>query len=142
MDIQESLLTSLYNLLVDDATLKGKMGGAVRLYLTWAPPNAVFPYIVHRIDMAYPDWSPLCGCTYLVDIWSDSPNATEALDIRERIMALLDGLQSSTGETTEYWVWIQTSGFIPESAEGIWHYTCQFNLKWLEDAKVGTLLKR
>lgn len=143
VDIQESLLTSIYNTLTTDEALKAAMGGTVRLMPVWASPDTVFPYLVHRIDMAkLADWSPQDKATYLLDIWSDSPNAEEILDIRMIIMGLLDGLDSSTDETTEFFIWRQTDGFVPEVEQGIWHYACQFNLKWLKDAQVGATLKR
>ena len=143
MDIQESLLTAIHTLLTADTTLKSKMGGAVRLYPIWAPPDAEFPYLVHRMDLRpMADYSPQFKSTYLIDIWSYSPTAKETLDIRERLMSLLDERNSSTGETSGYWLWRQTDGFIPESSEGIWHYACQFNLKYIEDAKIGVLLRR
>jgi hypothetical protein len=143
VDIQESLLVKLYGVLTDDATLASYMGGTVRLYPVWAPPDATFPYLVHRIDMSrVADWWPIVRCTYLLDIWSYSPSAEEALDIRMRIMSLLDNLESSTDETTEFWLWRQTDGFIPETEENIWHYACQFSLKWLKDSEIGVPLKR
>jgi len=126
-----------------DATLQSAMSGTVRLYHIWAKPNTEFPYLVHRIDMGIlADWSPQSRCTYYLDIWSHSPGATEILAIRKRIMELLDGLTFSTDETTECFLWIQTDGFIPEVEPGIWHYACQFNLKWLKDAQIGATLKR
>lgn len=147
VDIQKSLLSYIDNLLTTDETLKAAMGGTVRLYLTWAKPDTVFPYLVHRIDMGIlGDWSPEAVCTYYLDIWSHTPSpnvtAEEILAIRVLIMGLLDGLIFSTDETTDCHLWIQTDGFVPEVEEGIWHYACQFNLKWLKDAQIGTLLKR
>ena len=143
VDIMESLLTSLYNTLTADDDLKACMGGSVRLSPIWAPPDCGFPYLVHRIDMAnVADWSPVRACTYYLDIWSDSPSAEEVLDIRQRLMALLDNHEFSTDETTEAWLWIQTDGFIPEVEQDIWHYACQFNLGWLRDAQIGLVLKR
>lgn len=115
----------------------------MRLYLTWALPNAVFPYLVHKLDLRpLADWSPQCLGTYVVDIWSNSPSAEEAVDIKERIMQLLNGLDSSTSETSEYWLWWQGDGFVTETEEGIWHYTIMFTVKYLNDAQVGVLLKR
>lgn len=143
VDIQESLLTSIYNVLIGDSDLETAMGGTVRLYPVMAKPDATFPYLVHRIDMNKEgDWDPVDKDTYYLDIWSDSPTAEEILDIRMIIMGLLDGLDSSTDETTEYFLWRQTDAFIPEPEPGIWHYACQFNLKWLNDAQIGALLKR
>ena len=143
MDIVESLMRAIYNLLTDDTTLKSRMGGTVRLYPVWAPPDASFPYLVHRLDVRpLADWSPQSKSTYLLDIWSYSPSAREILDIRERLMALLDGLDSSTDETSEYWLYKQGDGFVPESTEEIWHYAMMFFLKYTNDAQVGVLLKR
>lgn len=142
-DIQRGLLTSLHTLLTENNDLKAAMGGTVRLYLVWAKPNAQFPYLVHRIDMGIEaDWSPVARCTYYLDIWADSPNAEGILAIRKLIMTALDGLEFSTDETTECYLWIQTDGFVPEVEQGIWHYACQFNLKWLKDAQIGQTLKR
>jgi len=143
LDIQESLITPIYALLTDDATLKSLMGGTVRLYPVTAKPDAVMPYLVHRIDMGNDgDWNPKRRCTYQLDIWSNSPCPEETTDIRQRIMTLVNELDSSTDETTEYYLWIQTDGFIADPAENIFHYTMQFNLKYLRDDQIGTLLKR
>lgn len=141
-DIQKSLLSHIYTLLTTNGLLV-VMGDPVRLYLAWALPDAEFPYLVNRIDMGIlGDWSPEAVCTYYLDIWSDSSDANEILAIRKIIMELLDGLIFSTTETTDCHLWIQTDAFIPEIEPGIWHYACQFNLKWLKDAQIGQILKR
>ena len=143
VDIQESLMTSIYSVLTGDATLKTLMGDTVRLYSIWAKPDAAFPYLVHRIDMAnVADWSPVRRCTYYLDIWSNSASYEEITDIRQRIFTLIDDLESSTDETSEYVMWIQTDGFVPETAENIFHYSMQFNLKFTRDAQIGVKLSR
>lgn len=143
VDIQKALITHIDTLLTSDTALKAAMGGEVRLFLTFAAPDTEFPYLVHRVDMGIlGDFSPVARCTYIIDIWSYSPSADEALDIRSEIMRLLDGLTFSTDEASDNWLWIQTDGFIPESTQDIWHYSCQFNLKYIKDAQVGAVLKR
>ena len=143
LDIQKSLLTDIYNLLTADTTLKSNMGGTVRLYHTWAETDAVFPYLVYRIDMGnVADWCPQRKCTLYLDIWSDSTNADEALDIRKQIVTLIDNYHSSTDETSEFFIWLQTDGFVPEAEEGIYHYAMQFNLKFVRDSHIGALLYR
>ena len=143
MDIQKSLLTALWNKLTTDEDLKSLMGGEIRLFLAWALPDSAMPYLVHRIDMAnVADWSPVRHCTYYLDIWSDSPDANETFSIRDRVMELIDNLEGSTGETTSFYLWVQTDTLVPESAEGIWHYAIQFNLKYVRDTQIGVLLKR
>ncbi len=143
MDIVESLITAIHNRLVNDATLQSRMGGSVRLYPVWAPPDAEFPYLVHRLDITpLADFSPQSRNTYMLDIWSYSPSSKETLDIREQVMTLLDGWASSTDETREFWLWKQTDGFVADPTENIWHYACQMNMKHTNDAQIGALLKR
>ena len=88
------------------------------------------------------DRSPQRRCTYYLDIWSDSTNAEEVLSIRKQIMSLIDNKDSSTDETTEYFMWIQTDAFIPETTTGIYHYAMQFNLTYLRDEQIGVVYKR
>jgi hypothetical protein len=135
-------MTALYNLLTADATLQTAMGTTVRLYPVWAKKDAAFPYLVHRIDMRHENFNPVILCTYLIDAWSDSTNATEVVAIKNRIITLLDNRDSLTTETTNYHTWLQTETFVPESTDDIWHYAMQFNLKWTQDSKTGTLLYR
>jgi hypothetical protein len=143
MDIEKSLLNSIYTHLTTDATLKSRMGGSVRLYLTWAPAEASFPYLVHRLDLSrIADWSPKYRIAYLLDIWSYSTNADEIFDIREQIMNLLDNYSGTTSDGIFYWMWKQTAGLVPETAEGIWHYNCQLNLRYVEESEIGVLLRR
>ena len=141
-DIQTSLMTAIYNLLTTDATLMSSCGGSVDLYPVWAKKDADFPYLVHRIDMSYEDWNPVILCTYFIDVWSYSTNATEVVAIKNRIIALLDNRDSLTAETTNYHTWLQSETFVPESTDDIWHYAMQFDLKWIKDANTGTLLYR
>ncbi len=143
MDIQKSLITHIDTLLRADTDLKAAMGGTVRLFPVMAPPDSAFPYLVHRIDMGIlGDFSPVARCTYMLDIWSYSPSAEGVLAIRDELMRLLDGRAFTTAETTNCWLWIQTDGFIPDPSQDIWHYGCQFNLRFLKDAQVGLVLRR
>ncbi len=143
MDIEKSLLNSIYTHLTTDATLKSRMGGSVRLYLTWAPAEAIIPYLVHRLDLSrIADWSPKYRITYLIDIWSYSTNADEIFDIREQIMNLLDNYKGTTSDGVEFWLWRQADGLVPENEEGIWHYNCQFNARYVDEDEIGVLLKR
>lgn len=144
LDTQTSLLTYLWNLLtgVEDTGLKAVMGDPVRCYLTWAEPDAEFPYLVHRIDIAPAEPFPMRQATYYLDIWSDSPNADEILAIRKRIIELLDELEPATDEIAGGRLWLQTEGFIPETEAGIFHYAMQFNLRYFRSAEVAAIISR
>jgi len=141
-DIQEALLTYIYNLLTTDTGLKADMGGTVRLALVWAKPDTEFPYLVHRIDVG-PDaiGHILRRATYYIDIWSDSPNASEVLAIREEIIGLLDELEFDTAsdEATRARFRLQTDSFIPETEDGIWHYAIMFNLRFFRNSEITAI---
>ena len=142
-DIQEALLTYIYNRLTTDAGLMADMGGTVRLAAVWAKPDTTFPYLVHRIDIG-PDASDVIAlrrATYYIDIWSDSPNASEILSIREEIITSLDELEFDTAsnEATRARFLLQTDSFIPETEDGIWHYAIMFNLRFFRNSEITAI---
>jgi len=146
VDIQEALLTYIYTLLTTDAGLKADMGGTVRLAAIWAKPDTAFPYLVHRIDFGpdTDDTNIMRRSTYYIDIWSDSPNASEILAIREEIIGLLDELEFDTAnnEATRARFLLQTDAFIPETEDGIWHYAIMFNLRFFRNAEITAINAR
>ena len=142
VDTQTSIITYLWNLLTPDTDLKAAMGGTVRLFLTWAIPDAAFPYLVHRIDISALEPFPMRAGSYYLDIWSDSPNANEILAIRALIIALLDELTFTTTEANSVRVSLQTDAFIPESEQGIYHYAMMFNLRFYRVAETASIIGR
>ncbi len=141
-DTQESLLTALYTRLTADATLQTAMGGSVSLYPVWAKPDATFPYLVQRIEMRAGDIWPERFGTYLVDIWSNSPIATEIIAIRKRIIELLDEYQFNTTDVKNVKLSLQTDSFVPETEPDIWHYTFQFNLALWRQSETVYIISR
>lgn len=140
LDTQKSLLTYLWNLLTGDTDLKATMGGTVRCYLTWAEPDAAFPYLVHRIDIRRePGTHVIQKATYYLDIWSDSPNADEVLSIRKRLIEILDELIFSTDEVTKVHIEIMSDGFIPETEQGIWHYATMWDWIFRRDTEAASI---
>jgi len=142
-DIQEALLDYIYARLVADTGLIAAMGGTVRLAAVWAKPDTTFPYLVHRIDIG-PDASDVIAlrrATYYIDIWSDSPNASEILSIRQEIIESLDELEFNTAsnEATRARFLLQTDAFIPETEDGIWHYAIMFNLRFFRNTEITAI---
>lgn len=143
LDTQLSIATHLFNLLTADTALKAAMGGTVRLYPIMAPEDAVFPYLVHRQDYRPAgNIYPLVQGTYLLDIWSNSPTMTEILNIRKRIIELLDELEFATIEVAGARLWIQTDGFVPETEPDIWHYATQWNLRFYRVSETEAIVGR
>lgn len=142
LDSQESLLTKLYTTLTADNTLKTAMGGTVRLYPVWAIPDAAFPYLVDRIDMRAGEIFPERFATLYLDIWSNSPNASEIVAIRKRIIELLDELQFNTTEVKNVKISLEADGFVPETEPDIWHYAFLFNLSLWRQSETTTIIGR
>jgi len=140
-DIQEALLTYIYSRLTTDAGLMTDMGGTVRLALVWAKPDTEFPYLVHRIDFGPDNMFIRRIASYVIDIWSDSPNASEILAIRQEIIESLDELEFNTAnnEATRARFELQMDSFVPETEDGIWHYTIVFNLYFFRDAEITAI---
>ena len=140
VDTQKSLLTYIYNLLTDDTDLKAAMGGTVRCYPVWAEPDATFPYLVQRLDITRePGTFVVKRATYYLDIWSDSPNADEALAIRERLIQLLDELVFDTDDVSLVHIEIMSDGFIPETEQGIWHYATMWEFIYRRDSEASAI---
>lgn len=140
IDTQKSLLTYIYNKLTEDSELKSLMGGIVRCYLTWATPDAVFPYIVQRLDIRRePGTYVIQKATYYLDIWSDSPNADEILTIRKRLIELLDELVFSTDDVSLVHIEIMSDGFVPEVEQGIWHYATMWEFIFRRDSEANSI---
>lgn len=144
LDIQVSLITSLYNLLIADATLQSAMGGSVAFYPIWAPPDSELPYLVHRTDFTVPenDFFPVRRGTLIIDAWSYSPSTSEVLSIRKRVIELLDELDFDTTEIDHCRVRLQTDGFVPETEQDMWHYTMQFGLRFYRKSETGVIIAR
>lgn len=140
LDIDESLTTYLWNLLTGDDTLKAAMGDTVRCYLRWANPDAEFPYLVHRIDIRKePGTHVIQKATYYLDVWSYSPNATEILTIRKRLIGLLDELNFSTTEVGQAHIEHLSDGFVPGSEQGIWHRATMWDMIFRRDSEAATI---
>ena len=143
VDTQMSLLTYLWNLITTDPDIRIAMGRKIYLlHHTWAKPNATFPYMVHRIDIAPAEPFPMRQATYYLDIWSDSDDTDEILAIRALIIALLDELEPATDEIAGGRLWLQTEGFIPETEQGIFHYATQWNLRYYRVAETASIIGR
>ena len=142
IDTQTSFLTFIFNLLTADSSLKTFMGGEVRLFPVWAQEDAEFPYLVHRLDIKRGDIFPLARASYYIDIWADDPNSTAVLNVRKRIIELIDELRFSTNEIANGEIHILGDGFVPETEPDIWHYALQFEIKFYRKSETESILGR
>ena len=140
IDTEKSLTNYIWSRLTDDATLVAAMGGAVRCYLNWAKPDAVFPYLVHRLEIRKePGAYPVQAATHYIDIWVDGDDADDVYTIRARLIVLLDHLDFSTDDVKLVTIDWQTGGFIPESDQGIWHYAAMWEWTFRRDTEAAAI---
>jgi len=143
VDTQKSLLTYLFNLLTTDEDLQTACGGAVKLFPEKASPDTEFPYLIHRIEpRADSDFFPMIRATYILDIYSYSPNQEEILAIRKKIIELLDELQFSTNEASNVRIWYQADTPVVDYEENIWHRAFLWNLRYYRKTEVAGILSR
>lgn len=144
-DTQASINEYLYSYITTDADMIAACLGTVRMFNVWATPDAQLPYLVYRNDFRSGDGDDLFAIrrgTMTLDIWSDSPNNDEILAIRKRLIELLDQLNFRTDEVVMDCMELQTEGFVPESAENIWHYSMLFNLRFYRLAETESIISR
>ena len=140
VETRQSLLTYIWNLLTDNDTLKGLMGDTVRCYRNWASPDAVFPYLVHRLDIRKELGTHVVQkATYYLDIWSESPNTKEIDSIRERLVQLLDELIFNTDDVSLVHIEFFSDGEVPETAQNIWHYATMWDMIFRRDSEAATI---
>jgi hypothetical protein len=142
-DTQIALLKAIYAELSQDATLITLMGSKPRIYHGHAKANAEMPYIVHKIEMSsIGDPFPIRQGAYIVNIWSSSQKADEALNIRKRVIELLDelNLEVDSGEAIATRIWLQTEGFVDDDV--MYHYALQFNIRYYRAAEVYSIITR
>ena len=137
-DIQEALLTYIYNILMASSGLETAMGGTIRLKEK-VPPDTEFPYLVHRIDPRANPFYPMGAADYYLDIYSDSPTSEEILDIRVLIMSLLDELEFNTDEASRARLTWSVDTPVPEPEDGIWHRAMRFDMWYFRDAEITAI---
>ena len=129
MDLIAELRTEIWHLLTQDDTLKTLCKGAVRLYNTWAAKDSPMPYLVHRMqEKPLPD-GVITDLDYYLDIWDYDPSIARVLDIRSRVVALLDRqiLTMPSGGIARFRYF--SGGDVPEDTKDIQHYATQWKVR-------------
>ena len=142
MDLIAELRTEIWYLLTQDEELKTLCGGSVRLYNTWADPNAKFPYLVHRMHERPLLDGAITELTYYLDIWDyDEKSMARLLDLRSRIVALLDMtvLTMPSGGSARFRY--SSGGEVPEETAGIRHFATLWDVRVDRTADILAKLK-
>lgn len=129
MDLIAELRHEIWNLLAEDEALQALFKEEVRLYNTWADKDAKFPYLVHRTqEKPLPD-GVITDVDYYLDIWDNNEAVVRMLEIRQRLVALLDGrvLVCNSGAIARLKYF--SGGDIPEDTQGIQHYATQWKIR-------------
>jgi len=141
MDLIAELRTEIWHLLTQDDALKTLCKGTVRLYNTWADKDSPMPYLVHRMqEKPLPD-GVITDLDYYLDIWDYDASMARVLDIRSRVVALLDGemLVMPCGAIARFRY--VNGGDIPEDTKDIQHYATQWKVRVDRTADILAKLK-
>lgn len=143
VDVRRSLIDYFWDRLTTDSDLQTVMGDTVRCYYPKAEPDATFPYLVHRLPIrAEPGTYVVQRGTYYLDIWSDSDDAAEITNIRERIIQLLDQLSFNTDDVKSVRIELLSDDDVPTDEQGIWHYAMIFELIFRRDSEAESIEAR
>lgn len=146
MDETQAVITRMFNLLTESQDLKNIMqtpasefidgspqlvtGQLASLHHVWAPPDAKFPYLVHRLGTQESE-PPIIPGIYYLDIWDYAPSSHRLWSIRNQIASLIDQAEPYTGNgITGLRIFKGVENFIPEDTEGIWHYSMMFKARY------------
>lgn len=143
VDVRRSLIDYFWDRLTTDSSLQTIMGATIRCYWEKAVANANFPYLVHRLSIrAEPGTYVVQRATYYLDIWSDSDDAAEITNIRERIVQLLDHLSFNTDDVKSVHIELLSDDDVPTDEQGIWHYAIIFELIFRRDSEASSIESR
>ena len=143
VDVRRSLINYFWTRLTTDSSLQTIMGEPVRCYWEKAVANSAFPYLVHRLSIrAEPGTFVVQRATYFLDIWSDSEDAEEITNIRERLVQLLDQLNFNTDDVKSVHIELLTDEDVPMDEQGIWHHATMWELIFKRKSEATSITGR
>lgn len=112
MDATKAVLQAVYNHLRNDAQLAARVGQHYRGPYHRTPVDAIFPFLVHKLDTSTGADNATRPASYSLEVWDHGETTDRIWSIRERILALLDlaRLTAPTQGVARFWhandVWI------------------------------------
>jgi len=145
MDLRHALLKAVWDLLTGDAALQALCGGTVRLIDGMPLRDTDFPYLTQAFDLEVSEksWALQDG-TWLLDIWDHSPNADLVLEIRHRVITLMDQriLQPTGGEIKVAQVMFKGDSKGPTDSPSIYRLMTRWDLFLDRQVEVEAVLSR
>jgi hypothetical protein len=142
----QALIEYVYDTLAQDTDLQDIMDGTVRLRLTWADRDEVFPYIVQAYDYTLrPPWG-VCEGSWTFDIFDHDPNTgtmERTLDIRDQVVLLLERnfYPTITGFKAVRF-WLDRERPLHEREAKIWRLQLTFGFRAVSEKDIDAVLAR
>ena len=129
------------------------------LYSTWADKDSDFPYLVYKLENNnYQLNKVITAATLTIDIWDYAQLERNVLQIRDKLVALLDGRLVSEQEISDIFAEFEgydgdnvVSAFrinlnsenpIPTDTDNIWRRELQFNIRYDRKRDISNILDR
>ena len=129
------------------------------LYSTWADKDSEFPYIVYKLENNnYQTNKVMSSATLTIDIWDYAQLERKSLQIRDRIVALLDGRLVSEQEISDIFanfedydgddvvsafrINLNSENPIPTDTDNIWRRELQFSVRYDRKRDMSNILER
>ena len=129
------------------------------LYSTWADKDSEFPYLVYKLENN--DYQPnkvMSTATLTIDIWDYAQLERNVLQIRDKIVALLDGRLVSEQEIADIFanfedydgdnvvsafrIELASENSIPTDTMDVWRRELQFDVRYDRKRDISNILDR
>lgn len=139
MDATRAVLQAIYGTLTADAQLGERIGAHWQGPYHRTPVDAIFPFLVHRLDTGEGLDNATKPATYTVEVW-DLGETTDAIwAIRERLMALLDMARlAATGQGTVR-LWHASDTWMPNEDRNVMTLAMTFTVRYARAGEIANI---
>ena len=139
MDVTKAVLTALYELLLNDATLAQLVGSHWQGPYHRLPVDATWPYIAHRLDTGEGVDAATRPATYTIEVWDYGETTDRIWAIRERLMALLDHARFTVPGQGIARLWHSTDAWMPNEDRNVMTLALVFTLRYARAGEVRAI---
>lgn len=139
MDVTKAVLTTLYELLLNDATLAQLVGSHWQGPYHRLPVDATWPYIHHRLDTLEGVDGATKPAAYTVEVWDYGDVTDRIWSIRGRLMALLDHARHNAAGQGTARTWHSSDAWMPNEDRNVMTLALTFTLRYARAGEVRAI---
>lgn len=139
MDVTKAVLTTLYELMLNDTQLANLVGSHWEGPYHRLPTDAKWPYIHHRLDTSSGVDNATRPATYTIEIWDYGETTDRIWAIRARLMALLDMARTAIPSQGTLRTWHETDAWMPNEDRNVMTLALVFTARYARAGEVQAI---